>query len=172
MNSHLYEAGITGSEVFKAETFRKFMKAIVTYIQRIEASHKTVAIVLESIRDRIKKVGSIPAPTKSPARIPVSRPLPITIPRTDAGSSNHVTSKNKGKKVTDESEAPAPANSPAKNTRSVVRKLAAEDWVKSPAAAKLHDHVGIIISDDEELQSEHDTDSVKSGKDYKVVEGK
>lgn len=31
MNSNLYEAKIKQSEVFKSETFRKFMKATVTY---------------------------------------------------------------------------------------------------------------------------------------------
>lgn len=72
----------------------------------------------------------------------------------------------------EESKVPVPANSPAKNTRSKAQKLSTEDWMKFPAAQKIHDQVRITILHEEELQGDQNTDPVESVEDYEVVDGK
>ena len=98
LNSNLYEAGISQSEVFKSETFKKFLKSTMAYTKRIEESNKTVVEVLESVRSRISEAGPRPAPTfESPAKVPVSRLSPAQLQRTGAGPSNPTTPTDKGK---------------------------------------------------------------------------
>jgi hypothetical protein len=156
LNSNLYEAGISQSEVFKSETFKKFLKSTMAYTKRIEESNKTVVEVLESVRSRISEAGPRPAPTlESPAKVPVSRLSPAQLQRTGAGPSNPTTPTDKGKGPSEEERAPPirTVDSPAKNTCSVVRNLDTEAWERSPAGTKLHDQGGILLSDEEELES-------------------
>jgi hypothetical protein len=178
LNSNLYEAGISQSEVFKSETFKKFLKSTMAYTKRIEESNKTVVAVLESVRSRISEAGPRPAPTfESPAKVPVSRLSPAQLQRTGAGPSNPTTPTDKGKGPSGEERTPPTrtVDSPAKNTRSVVRNLGAEAWERSPAGTKLHDQGGILLSDEEELESDPshpDTDAVASEEEYDLVDGK
>lgn len=47
-----------------------------------------------------------------------------------------------------------------------------DDWEKLLATQKVHDQVGILLSDKEELQSEPSTDPVGSDDNYALVDGK
>lgn len=85
------------------------------------------------------------------ARNPVSRPSPVAVLRTDAGALNLVTPKDKCKKVVEGLGTPLAADSPAKNTRSVVWNIFAVDWARSPTVQKLHEQGDILISDNEEF---------------------
>lgn len=134
LNFNLYEAGIAKSEVFKGDTFMKFIKATMSYAKRIEESNQMVVAVLESVLNRMKEAEVRPTPAfDSRARNPVSRPSRVVVPSSDAGSSNLVTPKDKGKKVVEGAAAPSVADCWPRNTPSVVRILAAEDWEKLSA---------------------------------------
>lgn len=98
MKSGLYEAGITKSEVFKSDTFKKFIKATMAYTKWIKESSKTVLETLGSVRRRIDEAGPRPVPTfDSPVKPLVSLPSPVGTPRTDAGSSIQPLLREKGK---------------------------------------------------------------------------
>lgn len=89
------------------------------------------------------------------------------------GPSYPSTLKDRGR--AEEGSAPYIHDSPPKNTRSVVQNLAADTREKSLAGQKVHDQVGIIIFDEEELESESsrsDTELVASKDDYELVDRK
>lgn len=50
LQSNLYEPDIAGSGVFKSKTFRKFIKAAISYTKKVEDNNKTVLAVLETVR--------------------------------------------------------------------------------------------------------------------------
>lgn len=49
LNANLYKARIPKLEVFKAETFKKFIESTMAYIKRIEESKIMVVAVDESV---------------------------------------------------------------------------------------------------------------------------
>ena len=148
-NSQLYEAGILDSQVFKGDTFKRFILATMKYTKRIEDNNKEVIAILNRLEDRLAEAGPSSNPPSDPVKVAGSpKVAQATTPTPTPGDA-------KGKQVIAEASTPPkmPAGPPAGRTRSAVRHLDAEGWVKSPSSQKLHDQAGVETSEQEEAVS-------------------
>jgi hypothetical protein len=166
MNSELYQAGILNLDVFKSEQFKKFNAVTQKYVRRVDESNKTVAVILDKVRERLFQTGAPPSPSPNPGATsapggtstqtptkPTSAPAPAATP-----------GDKKGKGLAGESSAP-PASSPAANTRSTSRNLmGTPEFQRTPSAQKLHDQQGVEHSDEDPLPSDTEYELTEGGK--------
>lgn len=163
--ANLYREGILNSEVFKAETFKKFIKLTMNYTKKVEDSNQEVKTILDQVRVRVEEATRPRAGTV----LPSPKPTPIQVPTHGEGTSRSPhTPLEKGKKKIEEGRIPSKTgDSPAKNTRSIVRKLGEKEFANSPAGKKLHE-IGLEDSEEEVLADS----PTESGDEYELVDGK
>jgi hypothetical protein len=165
-DAHLYREGILNSTVFKTETFKKFLVSTMNYTNRVEASNSEVKAVMEGVRVRLAEAHASRTRSVVPPPQGAPKPTPLQVPAPGAGPSEARTPQDKGKEVVEEGRIPPrTSDSPARNTRSTVRNLAAEDWAKSPASKKLHE-IGLEKSEEDVLPDSPESDECE------MVEGK
>ena len=165
--AELYATGITESEVFRGDTFKKFVVASMKFTKRIEDSNKQVVTILERLEAREAEASTARAinleyvltgtPRAGPGQVTPPSRTPV-----DA----------KGKAPVGETSAPVaqPAGTPTGRTRSAVRQLDAEGWAQSPAGQKLHEQEGVAESDKEEaVSTEPNAESGSDGEEPDVA---
>ena len=126
--AELFEAGITKSEVFKGDTFKKFIVASMKFTNRIEQSNEKVVAILERLEfreaetNKTRLAGFQAEQVTIPATTPIDRSV-----KTTGEASTQTPEDRKGKTPIGE------ASTPTGRTRSAARGLNAEGWGQSPA---------------------------------------